>query len=266
MGGRKDVNGSMATRSGTTARKASLLKPIMFCDFDGTITQVDVTDEILTQLANPSWREIEQEWACGSIGSRECLERQLALVDASAEELDALIDAIPVDPGFSRFLQSTERTNLPFYVVSDGFDYVVRRVLKRAGVNGQLRNGTHLFASSLDVEGRRMKVSFPHTAKGCAHGCATCKAEVMRRLSQGRKPVIFAGDGLSDRFAVEEADIVFAKRQLLVYCRKQRIACRPFETFDDIQASLAEMLGELSAARRAPRSDQKKRAAAALVR
>jgi 2,3-diketo-5-methylthio-1-phosphopentane phosphatase len=238
----------------------------MFCDFDGTITQVDVTDEILTQLANPSWREIEQEWACGSIGSRECLKRQLALVDASAEELDALIDAIPVDPSFSRFLQWTEESGLPFYVVSDGFDYVVRRVLKRAGVNGQLRNGTHLFASSLEVEGRRVKISFPHTEKGCAHGCATCKAEIMRRLGRGRHPVIFAGDGLSDRFAVEEADLVFAKHQLLVHCRKQRIACRPFETFADIQASLTEMLGELSATRRAPRAVQKKRAVAALVR
>jgi len=238
----------------------------MFCDFDGTITQVDVTDEILTQLANPSWREIEQEWACGSIGSRECLERQLALVDASAEELDSLIDAIPVDPGFSGFLQWIERSKVPFYVVSDGFDYVVRRVLKRAGVNGQLRNGTHLFASSLAVEGRRVKASFPHAVNGCAHGCATCKAEIMRRLSRGRKPVVFAGDGLSDRYAVEEADIVFAKRQLLVYCRKQRIACRPFETFADIQASLAELLEELSLARRTRRTDQKKRAAAALIR
>ena len=35
--------------------------PIVFCDFDGTITQLDVTDQILSQLAHPSWREIEQQ-------------------------------------------------------------------------------------------------------------------------------------------------------------------------------------------------------------
>jgi 2-hydroxy-3-keto-5-methylthiopentenyl-1-phosphate phosphatase len=256
----------MTARFRTIARKASPLKPIMFCDFDGTITQVDVTDEILTQLANPSWREIEQEWACGSIGSRECLERQLALVDASAEELDALIDAIPVDPGFSGFLQWIEKSRLPFYVVSDGFDYVVRRVLKRAGVNGQLRNGTRLFASSLHVEGRRVKVSFPHAANGCAHGCATCKAEIMRRLSRGRKPVVFAGDGLSDRYAVEEADIVFAKRQLLVHCRERGIACRPFETFADIQVSLGELLREPNRVQRARSAVRKGWAAGAVIR
>jgi len=32
--------------------------PIVFCDFDGTITAVDVPDEILTQLAHPSRREV----------------------------------------------------------------------------------------------------------------------------------------------------------------------------------------------------------------
>ena len=76
-------------------------RPIVFTDFDGTITQLDVTDEILAQLAHPSWREVEQEWTRGLIGSRECLERQIALVDASAEEFDALIDAVPIDPAFA---------------------------------------------------------------------------------------------------------------------------------------------------------------------
>lgn len=235
---------------------------MFFCDFDGTVTQVDVTDEILTQLANPSWREIEQEWACGSIGSRECLERQLALVDASPQELDALIDAIPVDPAFPDFLRWIEKSKLPFCVVSDGFDYVIRRVLKRTGANGQLRNGKHLFASRLRPEGRRVKVSFPHAASRCAHGCATCKAEIMRKLGRGRRPIIFAGDGLSDRFAVKEADVVFAKRQLLRYCGAQGIACRPFETFADIQAGLLELLPEWNLAPRTRPASPKRRAAA----
>ncbi len=72
----------------------------------------------------------------------------------------------------------------------------------------------------------------------------------MRKRGRGKKPVIFAGDGLSDRFAVKEADFVFAKRQLLLYCHQQGIACRPFETFADIQASLVELLEELNPAPR----------------
>jgi len=131
---------------------------------------------------------------------------------------------------------------LPFYVVSDGFDYVIRRVLKRAGVNGQLRNGTHLVASALQGEGRRLQLSFPHTATPCEHGCATCKAGIIRRLSGGHSPVVFIGDGLSDRFAIEAADLIFAKHQLLAHCREKGIECVPFETFGDVEAALERLL------------------------
>jgi 2,3-diketo-5-methylthio-1-phosphopentane phosphatase len=233
----------MRIRAKSGSKASALCRPVVFCDFDGTITQLDVTDEILAQFAHPSWREVEREWACGSIGSRECLERQMALVEVSAAELNKLIDAVPVDPHFAKFLRFVEKHRLPFYVLSDGFDYVVRRVLKRAGANGCLRNGTHLFASSLRVEGGRLVMSFPHSGTPCEHNCATCKAAIMRRLGAHRNPIVFVGDGLSDRFAVQEADLVFAKRQLLVHCRERGIACRAFETFAEIEAALKRLIG-----------------------
>jgi len=216
--------------------------PVVFCDFDGTITQLDVTDQILTQLAHPSWREIEQEWMMGLIGSRECLERQIALVDAPAEELHAVIDAVAVDTHFAAFCKFARKKRLPLYILSDGFDYVIRRVLKGAGMARQFRSGKNLFASALRVEGRRLAPSFPHSPEPCAHGCATCKAALIRRLREGRQPVIFVGDGMSDRFAVELADVVFAKRHLLAHCRDNGIACHPFETFGDVHATLEKLL------------------------
>jgi 2,3-diketo-5-methylthio-1-phosphopentane phosphatase len=215
---------------------------IVFTDFDGTITQLDVTDEILAHLAHPSWLEVEQEWTRGLIGSRECLERQVALVDASAEELHALIDAVPIDPSFASFYRFTRRHGIPLYVLSEGFDYWIERILKRAAVNGPLRNGIHMFSSALRLEGRRLIPSFPHSAQSCEHGCATCKAALLRRLGKGKRPVIFVGDGLSDRFAVDEADVVFAKRQLLAFCQEHGKACRPFETFAEVEQAIAELI------------------------
>jgi len=215
--------------------------PVVFCDFDGTVTQLDVTDQILTQLAHPSWREIEREWVLGLIGSRECLERQIALVDAPREELHAVIDSITIDPHFSAFCRFTGRRRMPLYIVSDGFDYIIHRVLKRVGVAGTFRSGSHLFASALRVEGRRLLPSFPHSAEPCEHGCATCKAAIIRRYREDRQPIVFVGDGMSDRFAVEVADVVFAKRQLLAHCRESGIPCHPFETFRDVQEALERL-------------------------
>jgi 2-hydroxy-3-keto-5-methylthiopentenyl-1-phosphate phosphatase len=218
--------------------------PIVFSDFDGTISLVDVTDEILTQFADPSWREVEEVWVRGEIGSQECLQRQMALVKAAAAEIDALIDAVPIDPGFADFYRFTLRHQLPFYILSDGFDYVISRVLQRAGADGELRNGKHLFSSSLRPAAGGVEISFPHRNLGCPHGCATCKAAIIQRLKGAHRPVVFVGDGLSDRFGVEVADIVFAKRQLLDYCRKRGLAHTPFETFAEVQAGIAKLLAD----------------------
>jgi 2,3-diketo-5-methylthio-1-phosphopentane phosphatase len=221
--------------------------PVVFCDFDGTITQLDVTDQILSQLAHPSWREIEQQWMQGMIGSRECLERQIALVNASVEELHVVIDGVAIDAEFMAFCKFARKKRLPLYILSDGFDYVVRRILKRAGLGRHFRS--NLFASALRVGEHRLALSFPHSPEPCAHGCATCKAALIRRLQEGRQPVIFVGDGMSDRFAVEVADVVFAKRHLLAHCRESSIACYPFETFKDVQVTLEKLLAATPARR-----------------
>jgi len=224
--------------------------PVIFSDFDGTIAQLDITDVILERLADPAWRGIEEEWVQGRIGSRECLRRQMALVRPFSSELDALIDSVPIDPYFAEFHRRMRELEVPFYVVSDGFDYVLRRVLRNCGVNGELLNGSHLFSSSMWIEESKVVVDFPHWPAPCAHGCATCKPEVIRRVRRGHSPVIFIGDGLSDRFAVEEADVVFAKDKLLAYCRQHGLWCRPFSSFGDIERELQPFLGDAPAADR----------------
>ncbi|HEV2248018.1 MAG TPA: HAD-IB family phosphatase, partial [Terriglobia bacterium] len=113
--------------SGNRGGEAAVRKPVVFSDFDGTITRLDVTDEILEQFADPSWREVEEQWLRGNIGSRECFERQAALVSVTAKQLNALIDAIPLDPDFPAFYRTLKAWRLPFYIVSDSFDYVIRR-------------------------------------------------------------------------------------------------------------------------------------------
>ena len=228
--------------SSDARREAAVRKPVVFSDFDGTITRLDVTDEILETFADPSWREVEEQWLQGDFGSRECFERQAALVRVTAKQLNALIDAIPLDSDFPEFYRTLKVWRVPFYIVSDSFDYVIRRVLKRAGADGELRNGRHLFSTGMRLEGGRMRALFPHSNHGCSHGCATCKPAIIRRVRKKQQPVVFIGDGLSDRFAVETADVVFAKHELLAYCLERDLACRAFETFGDVQKELAEML------------------------
>jgi 2-hydroxy-3-keto-5-methylthiopentenyl-1-phosphate phosphatase len=46
---------------------------------------------------------------------------------------------------------------------------------------------------------------------------------------------VLVGDGLSDRCGAREADHVFARRDLLAWCRAERIEATPFESFADVR-------------------------------
>jgi 2-hydroxy-3-keto-5-methylthiopentenyl-1-phosphate phosphatase len=226
------------------------MKPIIFCDFDGTITLQDTTDAILETFADPAWIEVEKRWVAGEIGSRECLREQMTLVSADEEELGKLVDAIPIDPHFAEFAQSCVDRGYPFHIVSDGFDWVILRTLARPELhwNGLLKN-FQIAASSLKVSERYMIITFPHSSMNCTHGCATCKPRLMDSESKGYSPVVFIGDGYSDRHAVSAADIVFARKSksLEEYCVSQNIAHIPFEDFAEVQRELFQTLAARAA-------------------
>lgn len=224
------------------------MKPIIFCDFDGTITRQDTTDAILETFAEPAWRQVEERWVAGEIGSRECLREQMSLVRATSEELGQLVDSIPIDPFFRQFAEACVERGFPFHVVSDGFDWVIDRTLQRMERTGQsLEKKFRIAASSLVIHERFMITTFPHASVLCTHGCATCKPQIMQCEGRGYSPVIFIGDGHSDRHAVSCADVVFAKKNLLTICVENHIPHIPFDGFEELHFELNHRLQELEA-------------------
>ncbi len=210
-----------------------------FVDFDGTISSTDVVDIVLERFAGPEWQAIEREWAAGRIGSRECLSRQVALVRADEAALDALVAGVGVDPGFAGFLRAASELEVPVSVVSDGFDLFIRRILADALPDAALREALPVFSNRLEWRAGRLEASFAGGLPGCEHGCANCKPAVMRREGAGDF-TIFVGDGLSDRFAAHEADMVFAKGKLLTYCVSKGVRHRVYTGFDEIERWLRE--------------------------
>ena len=107
-------------------------KAILFLDFDGTITRRDAVDAILEAYADPEWLAFEAEWRAGRMGSRDCLQAQMALVRASRQQLDSLLDEIEIDEGLTPLLELCAAHDIPAHIISDGFDYCIRRILFRA--------------------------------------------------------------------------------------------------------------------------------------
>ena len=219
------------------------LQPTVFLDFDGTITRQDVTDAILEAFADPAWRAIEEQWQADRIGSRECLAAQIALVTATPAQVNRLLDGIDVDPGFTTVIDVCAARAAPVYIVSDGFDYCIDRILGRPALNRAKGRLPRVISSRLRPDGGRWRAAFPHPRRPCPHGCATCKPAAMQRLRGADTIVVFAGDGLSDRHAAAAADIVFAKDALAVFCARAAIPYRPFDTLARVADDLHRMLG-----------------------
>ncbi|MGH8979458.1 MAG: hypothetical protein ACRDWE_00350, partial [Acidimicrobiales bacterium] len=68
----------------------------VFIDFDGTITTADTGVHLLDRLAPARWKRIEREYKSGRIGSRECMERQWALLATDRAAIEATVREVPI--------------------------------------------------------------------------------------------------------------------------------------------------------------------------
>jgi len=210
---------------------------LIFTDFDGTITKQDVLDEILERFADKEWIQIEQKWLRGELGSLDCLRSQMALVKAGAGDIEDLLDSIEIDSTFVSFLKYCFVEEIPLHIVSDNFRWFIQHILKKNLPDQfQLLDKIPIYSNEVKLMGTRLEFSFPYSGNECIHGCATCKASILKRIrAQEKDDIIFIGDGYSDRYGAREADLVFGKSKLLEYCHQEGVEVIPFEQFSKIQ-------------------------------
>ncbi|MBO0763584.1 MAG: MtnX-like HAD-IB family phosphatase [Hyphomicrobiaceae bacterium] len=217
------------------------MKCRVLLDFDGTISKVDTTDVLLERFAAAAWRDIEEDWKAGRIGSRECMVRQIDLVRATPAEMDAFIATVEIDPGVGAFVDRFRSQGHAVMVLSDGLDRTIRTVLDRADIN------VAYFANHLQwLGGDRWRLAFPHAKGTCASLAGNCKCSFTE--GQPRLLNVLVGDGRSDFCLAERADLVLAKGSLLRHCRDSDLPHYAFETFEEATALLARWVDGRGAA------------------
>jgi 2,3-diketo-5-methylthio-1-phosphopentane phosphatase len=209
----------------------------VFVDFDGTIAPIDTTDLLLERFAAPAWRDIEDDWKAGRIGSRECLVRQIDLVRATPAELDAFIADIAIDAAFPGFVALCREHGHAVTVLSDGIDRTVSTVLRRHRL--QLDS----YANHLEWRGAdRWRLTFPHARSDCRSLSGNCKCKFTE--GRPRELRIVVGDGRSDFCLAGRADLVLAKSALLRHCAGSDLPYLAFTNFEDAGQLLAAWLDE----------------------
>ncbi|MGH2795739.1 MAG: HAD-IB family phosphatase, partial [Actinomycetota bacterium] len=206
----------------------------ILCDFDGTIVEQDVSEELLASHGDPGWRAIDDAFVRGEIGSRECATRQVAMLGGTRDELVAsALARYHVDPTFAPFVTWCGDAGIEISVVSDGFGFYIEAMLEAAGVDG-----VPVLTNRTVFDGGTPRLEFPFAHPECV-GCGTCKRNaVLDARDRLGGPVAFVGEGHTDRYGALYADLVFAKKYLPELCDEMGISYVTWETFDDIRMAL----------------------------
>ena len=209
---------------------------VIFCDFDGTITKEDTIDKLLENYAHPKWLEIEKLWELGVIGSKECLERQVKCIEnISNDDFNDFVNSIELDEHFKSFYNlAVNKAECEFYIVSDGFDILIKKILKNNGLST-----IKIFSNTLKLENGILSPSFPLYKQECESGSGVCKCSVVQNICKGKKN-IYIGDGRSDMCASRHADVLFAKKSLIDHCKSNNIDHIPFKSFEDIVGNIVK--------------------------
>ncbi len=204
----------------------------IFCDFDGTITKRDTIDSLLEKHAHSDWEVIEEEWRIGKIGSRECLEKQIACVENfSSNDLDNFINEVTIDENFPAFYQKILEMKIPFYVISDGFDIIIQNIFQKYNLHQPAT-----FSNQLSLINNKLTTHFPMSNPGkCLVAAGMCKCSV---LEQQKKNILYIGDGRSDLCASRLANVLYAKGKLQNMCKEIGREYIPFTNFQEINNHL----------------------------
>jgi 2,3-diketo-5-methylthio-1-phosphopentane phosphatase len=212
----------------------------VFCDFDGTFSVQDVgstlAQRLLPEKRKQLWKRFEQ-------GEFTAWTYAMALLDGlklPEKELDRFLETIDLDPGARPLLDWCRDANVPFKILSDGFDWNLERLQAMNDVRFEYQ------ANHLEYKGEfwRLRAGRPNDACGC--GTGSCKRGLIasyRDENPGAYCVHIGNGRVSDLCGALEADLAFAKDTLAPALEELGRAYISFETLHDVLTVLDSARG-----------------------
>jgi 2-hydroxy-3-keto-5-methylthiopentenyl-1-phosphate phosphatase len=211
--------------------------PVIFCDFDGTVTEKDNIVDIMKRFAPPGWEAIKDDVLAQRTSIRSGVGRMFSLLPVSLRDeiVSFVLENAKIRPGFDEFLRFVREEGIQFYIVSGGIDFFVHPVLE-----GRVER-EQIFCNGSDFSGETIRILWPHSCdEHCQNDCGLCKPAILRQFDPNTHHRIVIGDSITDLQAARLADEVFARDFLVEKCVEYGIPHTPFETFHDIIRALKE--------------------------
>lgn len=216
-------------------------KLVIFCDFDGTITNQDNIISIMKKFAPPEYLPIKENILGQRQSIREGVAEMFELLPVSLKDqiISYLQEQAQIREGFADFVSYTKKHNIPLYIVSGGIDFFVHPMLEKFGPF------SGVYCNESDFSGESIKIQFPHGCDGqcTSNGCGCCKPSIIRKLQGNDALSVVIGDSITDLEAAKLADIVIARDFLIEKCEELHIPYEPFENFQDVINVIDKRLG-----------------------
>jgi 2-hydroxy-3-keto-5-methylthiopentenyl-1-phosphate phosphatase len=202
-------------------------------DFDGTVTEEDLLDEIASRFGDPAvYQEVEDGLDEGRMPLREVITREFEPVTKPLDEIVRWeLETVRVRSGFRELVQLAEERGWRMIIVSSGFHELIEPILEREGVEVELH------ANRVDPrpEGWRVLWQYDESCDSCGE---SCKRSIVKEFG-GEGEIVYVGDGYSDRCAAEASHRVFATKGLARYLDEQGVPYERFDDFHDVARGLA---------------------------
>jgi 2-hydroxy-3-keto-5-methylthiopentenyl-1-phosphate phosphatase len=204
-------------------------------DFDGTITSINVLEQLYKNFAAPSFTYYVEQWENGIISSAQEIEGCFASIKATQIEMEAFLSTVSIDFCLKELIRFCEEKNIPFAIVSDGLSWYINYILNCHGINN-----VTVYANEINFHSNRFRFSFPWFDIQEPF-CGTSKKAIVRNFQNLGFSVVFIGDGLSDVGAAETTDVLFSRGFLSEYAKTNNIKGLPFSSLCDVLELLGDM-------------------------
>jgi 2-hydroxy-3-keto-5-methylthiopentenyl-1-phosphate phosphatase len=206
------------------------MKTAIQLDFDGTVTEEDVSFLLLDMFAGSRWRKYLEEYASGKISVADFSKTVFGMIKADEEtSTDFVLNSprVRVRPGLKEFIDYCKNKRIKVIIVSHGLTFYIGAILSNLGIEGlEIHAAENVFSPDgmkvryLGPDGRELEAGFKEAYTGM--------------LKQEGYQVVYIGDGNSDIYPSRKADYVCATAQLLARCREEKLKCHPFDNFYDV--------------------------------
>jgi 2-hydroxy-3-keto-5-methylthiopentenyl-1-phosphate phosphatase len=192
-------------------------------DWDGTVTVRDTLWMLMERFGDQSVFERTEDGLGSTLSLQDVIDVQMRTITAPlGEALAFLLAEAEIRRGFAALAARYRPT-----ILSSGFHETIEPILAREGVE------LDLVANRVDARPDGWRVLWRDDSP-----CPVCGDRCKRRALPAGRPLVYVGDGYSDRCAALAADRVFAHRGLAEYLAARNHPFEPFETFDDVAAAL----------------------------